>query len=133
MDLNQLSNNPEQIKQLIDILQKLLPQTEEVSSEQLGEPEKATPVEFQKSFKNNRKNQYGMDRNKFEDMPEKNMHKEDSLVDKQLTKHPPVARAREFEPIKVTCRVCGKTDTLNPSLVESSTRYKCNRCAASAG
>lgn len=131
MDLNQLSNNPEQIKQLIGILQQLLPKDEQ--KEETTEPAKASPAEFQSSFKNNRKNQYGMDRNKFEDMPERNMHKEDSLVDKQLIKHPPVARSREFEPVKVTCRVCGKTETINPSLVESANRYKCNRCAASAG
>lgn len=133
MDLNQLSNNPEQIKQLIGLLQKLLPQ--EDGSEIPQETNKASSEEFQSSFKGGggRKNSYGMDRNKFLDMPEMNMHKEDTLVDQQLIKHPPVARSRGFEPVKVTCRVCGKTETVNPSLVESSNRYKCNRCAASAG
>ena len=131
MDLSQLTNNPEQIKQLIGILQQLLPKEEQNDTNE--EPAKASTAEFQSSFKTNRKNQYGMDKNKFLDMPERNMHKEDSLIDQQLIKHPPVARGREFEPVKVTCRVCGKSETINPSLVDSANRYKCNKCASSAG
>lgn len=133
MDLDQLGNNPEQVKQLISLLQKLLPPEEKTATVTDTEQTDTADAEFKPSFKSGRKNQYGMDRNKFLDMPEMNMHKEDTLVDKQLIKHPPVARSRGFEPVRVTCRVCGKTENVNPSLVESSNRYKCNRCAASAG
>lgn len=71
--------------------------------------------------------------NKFLDMPEKNMHKDDAGIDKKLNVHPPVARARDFDPIQVVCRVCNKTEMIPPSLVESASRYKCNNCAKNPG
>jgi hypothetical protein len=129
MDLNELSKNPEQIKVLIDMLQSLLPQdkpTEESSS----------PRSQESSFmKTRRKNAFTEHKNKFIDMPEKDMHKEDSTVDKRLCVSPPVARSRGFTPVKVTCRVCGKTETVNPSIVYDlrENRYKCNSCSTSSG
>lgn len=122
MDLNELANNPDQIKQLITMLQQLLPTNGEVTDE-----------DFKKSGISNTKNSYESKENKFLSMPEMNMHKEDSIIDKQLIKHPPVARSREFEPLNVVCRVCGRTETVSPNLVDSTTRYKCNRCSSSAG
>jgi transposase-like protein len=62
------------------------------------------------------------------------MHKEDVAIDKKLAKFPPVSRARQFEMVEVKCRVCGRTETVSPSLVfEGLERYKCNNCSTSAG
>jgi transposase-like protein len=67
-------------------------------------------------------------------MFEKNMHKEDVEIDKKLAKHPPSARSREFTPVEVTCRVCGKTEEVNPSLIyDAPNRYKCNKCSRTPG
>jgi hypothetical protein len=72
--------------------------------------------------------------NKFSDMPEKNMHKEDIAIDKKLAVHPPVPRARQFASVDVQCRVCGRKETVNPVLLPDSVeRYKCNKCSSSAG
>ena len=71
--------------------------------------------------------------NKFDNMPEVNMFKEDVEIDRKLQKFPPTPRTRKFAPIKVQCRVCGKKDKVPPTLVESIDRYKCNRCATGAG
>lgn len=72
-------------------------------------------------------------KNKFDAMPEARMHKEDTAIDKKLIVSPPTQRNRTYQPVNARCRVCGRTESVNPSLVESTDRYKCNRCAASAG
>jgi hypothetical protein len=130
MDLNSLSQNPEQLKQLIAALQSLLPSDSQPTSipEEDDEEEVVSPIKTKNSRQRSKKVV-----NKFLSMPEMNMHKEDSDVDRKLAKHPPVARSREFEPVEVTCRVCGVSETINPSLVESVSRYKCNKCSTSAG
>lgn len=46
--------------------------------------------------------------NKFDNMPEFGMCKEDVEIDRKIKKPPPSLRNRPFEPIKVQCRVCGK-------------------------
>lgn len=71
--------------------------------------------------------------NKFESMPEYKMHKEDVAIDKKLNVAPPSQRSRTYKPIDVRCRVCGRVESVSPSLVDSADRYKCNRCSASAG
>jgi len=134
MDLNELTKNPQQIQQLISLLQSLLP---EQDKQQTGSVSTQNNTEFkvspQKQETPNNSHTQPTRVNKFLSMPEMNMHKEDVSIDKSLLKHPPVARTREFEPVEVMCRVCGKKEKISPSLVESATRYKCNRCAASAG
>ena len=107
-DLNNLTN--EQLSVMIQMLQKTL-----------------TSREPQKEAKDERPN-------KFLDMPEFSMHKADSIIDKQLSVQPPTPRTRKFTPIKVRCRVCGKEEEINPSLLASEKeRYKCNKCSAIAG
>jgi len=66
-------------------------------------------------------------------MPEARMHKEDTAIDKKLIVSPPTQRNRSYKPVKARCRVCGRVESVNPSLVDSADRYKCNRCSASAG
>jgi hypothetical protein len=129
MDLNELGKNPEQIKQLIGLLQQLLPDhnTEEPSEN----TEEFSPVMRTKGQKSRSKTKHT---NKFLSMREKDMHKDDTKIDKLLCQSGPVARTRDFSMIKVTCRVCGKTEEINPSLLfEAANRYKCNNCSTSAG
>ena len=72
--------------------------------------------------------------NKFLEMPEFSMHKADTIIDQKLSVQPPTPRTRKFTPIKVRCRVCGKEEEINPSLLASEKeRYKCNKCSAIAG
>lgn len=139
MDLD--SASPEQIKQLISLLQGLLPKEDTiVADKQKKKPrkEKVSKSEHIKSNNNiktktrtlKQENSY----NKFLEMPEMAMHKSDTEIDKKLCKHPPTKRNREYEPIKVMCRVCGKNESINPAILpDSSDRYKCNKCSSSNG
>lgn len=134
MDLNELSKNPEQIQTLISLLQSLLPkdssdgEAAEISEQQFHNPNIKT-----KNTKTRHKQDASS--NKFLSMPERNMHKEDTAIDKMLCQAPPVARARDFVPVKVRCRVCNKEEMVNPAIVYDlrDNRYKCNKCSTSAG
>lgn len=107
-DLNNLSN--EQLSVMIQMLQKTL-----ISREPQEKAKDERP-------------------NKFLEMAEFSMHKADSIIDKKLAVQPPTPRTRKFTPIKVKCRVCGKEEEINPSLLASDKeRYKCNKCSAIAG
>lgn len=128
--------SPDQIKSMIVLLQTML--NAQTSSSNISESTKeqseddSFDVLTTKSFRS--KNKKNTRPNKFNDMPEKNMHKEDVEIDQKLKVQPPVPRARPFRMAKVVCRVCGRNDEVNPSLlVEGPTRYKCNQCSASAG
>jgi hypothetical protein len=80
------------------------------------------------------KTQQDVRENKFDSMPERNMHKKDTIIDKKLWENLPVSdRTRQFQTVEVKCRSCGKTESVNPVLVDSVERYKCNRCSTSAG
>lgn len=71
--------------------------------------------------------------NKFLNMKEATMHKDDSVIDKKLNRLPPTQRTRNFEYVKVKCRVCGKEENVIPALAEVRDRYKCNKCSTSPG
>ena len=131
MDLNDLANNPDQIKQLISVLQQLLPKGSSSNDTQDTEEEEEYSNPAIKTKNSRKRSKQSV--NKFLTMTEKDMHKDDTRIDKILAKHPPVMRSREFEPIQVKCRVCGETETVNPSIVENKNRYKCNKCSTSAG
>lgn len=120
MDLKDLSNNPEQIQQLISILQSLLPQ----------DSNKSTKSKKDKKPANDKAKS-----NKFLSMPEMRMHKDDTIkFDKKVIKNPPTPRMREYNTVDVTCRSCGKKETISPLLlVDSVDRYKCNTCSTNAG
>lgn len=134
MDLNDLAKNPEQLKSLIQALQSLLPSDNETSpkdsNNSLSEDEDfSAPLRTKGS-----KRKMPKSKNKFVDMAEMNMHKEDVLIDKKLAKHPPVSRTRDFQMVDVVCRVCGKKESISPSLLfDAPNRYKCNNCSTSAG
>jgi hypothetical protein len=144
MDLNDLIKNPEQIKGLIQILQALLPAdsvniAHDIDTNRPDSDDTTTsepyhnPVIKTKGGGSKRTKQ--SPNNSFEKMSEFHMHKEDSAIDKILCKAPPVARVRtEASPVSVVCRICGKQELVNPSLVfESISRYKCNNCSTQAG
>lgn len=142
MDLNDLVKNPEQIKNLIQVLQALLPAdqpTEPVEEKQEQKPstskksKKTSPIKTRGGQR--RGSSDNVVENRFERMAEFSMHKEDASIDRLLSKIPPVARSREeIEPMEVSCRICGKKELVNPSLIfESISRYKCNNCSTQAG
>ena len=118
--------NNDDIKQLIAILQKGLV-NDNSSNEQM--PIKQTKRSTIKKAKQSKPKV----KNKFDNMAEFNMCKEDVEFDKKIRKPPPSARSREFVPIKVRCRVCGKEEKVAPDLFESIERYKCNKCSTGAG
>jgi|LakMenE18May11ns_1017448.scaffolds.fasta_scaffold9257231_1 hypothetical protein len=119
------------IKQLIAILQKGLTDKSDDDTIVQDEPASKKP---KRSPKTSKKVKEQKSSNKFDMMFEKNMHKEDVEIDKKLAKHPPSARSREFTPVEVTCRVCGKTEEVNPSLIyDAPNRYKCNKCSRTPG
>jgi hypothetical protein len=129
MDLNDLIKNPEQIKGLIALLQSLVPEDNQTNKEQ---PETNVSKMKTKSRGSRNKNKEDTN-NKFLSMPEFSMHKEDSKLDKILCNKPPVARSRENSMIDVVCRVCGKKESVSPSLADAPSRYKCNNCSTQAG
>jgi len=147
MDLNDLAKNPEQIKNLISILEALLPKKDNETNNNDVKPKKNKIKQTSPRKQNNissaiktkgGRRAFQKDNtsvNKFEKMTEFNLHKEDIAVDKLLSKAPPVARNREeVEPILVNCRICGKKESVNPSLIfESVARYKCNNCSTQSG
>ena len=126
MDLNNL--DPEQIKGLISLLQGLLPQQEK--TKQIVEEETFKTIKKTRQKDTKVKKVFY---NKFDDMRESKLHKEDTIIDQKLAQLPPVPRTRQFTPISVVCRVCGKKESVNPALVEAVERYKCNRCCSSGG
>lgn len=121
---------PEQIQQMIVMLQNMLPKnTIDNIDEQTSES--STPIS---SIKTSRKKPQPSSINKFDSMAEARMHKDDIAIDKKLNKYGPTPRTRKFQFIDVKCRVCGKTDKINPVLLyDSPDRYKCNKCSGSAG
>lgn len=130
--MDNLANlKPEQIQQLIGLLQQMLPQQE---TEAPKTKRKTTKKKQSSVLKTKNLDVEHERENKFLDMPENKMHKSDSLIDKQLNRYPPTPRSRDFSYVDVVCRLCGKKEKVSPKLVpESIDRYKCNRCSSSEG
>jgi hypothetical protein len=129
MDLNDLAKNPEQLKNLINLLQQMLPTEEDQETDQSSNEEFTAPLRTKGS-----KRKMTKSTNKFLSMSEKDMHKDDVAIDKKLAKFPPVSRSRDFDMIDVVCRVCGRKETISPALLfDAPDRYKCNNCSTSAG
>ena len=121
-----LSEN--QIKQMIAMLKGMLPDESDSPAESANQTEPEGPIRTRSS----RRPQFT--ENKFESMPERNLHRADIEIDKKLNKYGPTPRTRKFQTVKVTCRVCHKTEEVNPAiLTDTPERYKCNACSRSAG
>jgi lysyl-tRNA synthetase class I len=119
------------IKQLIAILQKGLSTNTDPKEDDI--PEEQAPIKTKRKTRaTSSPNQNKV--NKFDNMREKNLHKEDVEIDKVLSRYPPTNRSREFSMIDVTCRVCGRKEEINPALLyDAPNRYKCNRCSKEPG
>jgi hypothetical protein len=115
------------IKALIAILQKGL--IEDDDAEEVSTPITKPKTRSSKPSVPKKKKSV----NRFDQMAEFSMCKEDVEIDKKIRKPPPSARNRPFDFVKVQCRVCGKKDKIAPSLLESIERYKCNKCSTGAG
>ena len=136
MDINKLKQDTEKIQQLIDLLGSLLP--EEQDEKPKATKKKAAKKKAAKKktvTRRNSKTKTQETTDKFLDMPEMNMHKEDGEIDKKLQKFPPMPRTRPAaENISVQCRICGKKETISQGLLfEGSNRYKCNKCSTQSG
>ena len=131
MDPKDMLNDPEKIKDMIAMLQALLPQTEDsktTTKRKNSKSAKATPAKAKKS-----KQTPDNSGNKFLEMQEMYMFQDDAAIDKKLSKNPPIPRTRHFSSITVKCRVCGRSEEVNPGLVYDSSRYKCNNCSSTQG
>jgi hypothetical protein len=131
-----MSLNDEDIKQLIAILQKGLASDKEISSDETLDDKPVVKRGRIKTTHSDKKDTKKKEKslNRFDQMMEKSLHKEDLAVDKLLSKHPPTARTREFSPVNVTCRVCGKHENINGAiLTDAPSRYKCNSCSKEPG
>lgn len=125
----------EDLKTLVLLLNKLV--------EKIDQPEKENTIKqisetkpkrkYTKRSTNEDTNEKLRNKNKFCSMPESTMHKSDVDIDKKLNRFPPSKRERQYSSINVVCRVCGRREDVNPSLVDSTERYKCNRCSRVAG
>lgn len=119
--------NNDDIKQLIAILQRGL---SDGTTEEAPVVKTKTPKKTKKESGTRSKQQRV---NYFDSMKEKELHKEDILIDKKLIKNPPTPRRDKFEPLKIRCRVCGQTEAVDPSMIDTADRFKCNKCAITAG
>jgi hypothetical protein len=131
--------DPQQIQQMIQLLQAMLPATDQRTTTDEGVRDSGSSPERKPRKKKTNTSTHNIKakperENKFDQMAELHMHREDIAVDKKLSIQPPVPRARKFRMIKATCRVCGRTEDINPILItDSLDRYKCNKCSAGAG
>jgi hypothetical protein len=132
--------NPEQIQQMISMLQQMLPSSVDIESKDKNKinKTKTTKPKINKKINPIKTKKINMTsqhhENKFLEMSEMNMHKNDSDIDKRLNKFPPTPRSRPFQLVSVTCRVCGTSEEVHPKLVlDSVDRYKCNSCSKSQG
>ena len=131
-----MPNKKETIEQIVDLLRSLV--DEEEPQEKPTARKKATKKKTTKKKTTTRrttksKSDSKESSNKFLSMPEMRMFRDDSEIDKKLQVMAPVPRTRTFDPVIVRCRVCGKQETVNPTLVTEINRYKCNACAKSGG
>lgn len=132
--------NNDDIRQLIAILQKGLCDTdsdnltEKQQKIQYEETDQENEEESIVNTKSVRKTKKGSSKNKFLSMGVKDLHKEDTAIDQLLNSNPPTARTRKFSSVNVTCRSCGKKESISPLLLHDSVdRYKCNKCSTNPG
>lgn len=126
------SLSPAQIKQMIGMLKAMLPE-DAAAVKETKEPQQTVnkSVPIKNAGPAYRSNQHY---NKFEDMPERQMYKQDTEIQKKLSQYDPVPRTRQVTMVDARCRMCGKTETVSAQLLhEGAERYKCNDCARGSG
>lgn len=122
-----MSNKKEVIQEIIHLLSSLIEDEPEVVEETKPKQKRNTGTRKKKATTT-----IGRE-NKFETMDIRKMHKDDVRIDKLLSKQPPCPRTRTHTTIDVSCRSCGKRESVSPILVSEKSRYKCNTCATSEG
>ena len=136
-DINNLSED--NIKDMIALLSSMLEAKNQTKPDNSRAKKQNSHIATSSTKNKNRRNikkqnQETQQRNLFDDMQEKAMHKEDTRIDELLSCAPPGPRTRKFSLIDVCCRVCGKKETISPSLLHDSIdRYKCNKCCGGPG
>lgn len=134
MDPKDMLNDPEKIKDMIAMLQALLPKGEDdVASSKTAKPKTTKGKSNKPSAAKAKKSKSPNSTNKFLEMQEMYMHKDDAAIDKKLSKNAPIPRTRHFSSVTVKCRVCGRSEEVNPGLVYDVSRYKCNNCSSTQG
>lgn len=131
-----MSNKKETIEQIVDLLRSLVddePETEEVKPVKKKATKKKTTRKKPTTARTRTAPAKATSSNKFDSMPERNMFRDDVAIDKKLNVQPPSPRTRTFNTIHVSCRSCGKRESVNPALVHDAARYKCNTCSQSGG
>lgn len=120
--------NPEQLKQMIGLLSSMLEQAETQDTEDTQSVDNS-------ALKNKRsKKPQGSTINKFDQMPEASMYKENPKIVEKLYSKAPIKRRPKKSLVKVKCRICGKEENISSSLIHGGVdRYKCNKCSSSAG
>lgn len=124
-------NKKEIIKQITGLLEALITDDPVEEEAPASKPKRKRTTKKKTAKKKTTNPQES--KNKFLNMPEMRMFRDDSLIDKKLQVMPPVPRTRTFDPVHVRCRVCGKEEDVNPTLVSEINRYKCNSCAMAGG
>lgn len=112
------------------VVNKIRKNQSELEEDSYIAPSNSIRTKSRKNFRTN--NEYF--NNKFDEMSEAVMHKEDSKVDKLLNRRDPIARVRPGTLIKVVCKKCKAEETVSNKLLNSeSSGYKCNRCSGTEG
>ena len=134
-----MSNKKETIEQIVDLLRSLVeddePQeeTKPTNRKKKTAKKKTTTRKKPTTARTKTAPAKATSSNKFDSMPERNMFRDDVAIDKKLNVQPPSPRTRTFNTIDVSCRSCGKRESVNPALVHDHARYKCNTCSQSGG
>ena len=125
--------NPEQLKKFIAALSSLLPPEENnISEKPKARKTRTTRKTTKKITSKTRASEEK--HNKFLDMAESVMFKEDPKIAQKLYNRPPMKRRNKKPKLSVTCRICGKREEISSSLLYGDKdRYKCNKCCGSAG
>jgi hypothetical protein len=124
-----LMKNPEQLKQMISLLSTMLEQAESTETEEFQQKQqkRVTPKRRGRKPK-------GTSVNKFDQMSEASMYRDDPDIAKKLYSKPPMQRRPKKSLVDVRCRMCGKQESVSASLIHGGLdRYKCNKCSSSAG
>ena len=112
------------------VVKKTRKNQSEVEEDSYIAPSNSIRTKSRKNFRPN--NEYF--NNKFDEMSEAGMHKEDRKIDKLLNRRDPIARVRPGTLVKAVCKKCKVEETVSNKLLNSdSSGYKCNRCSGTEG
>lgn len=128
-----MSSKKETVEQIYHLLMSLVEDEDTSEQPKVNKPKTRKPKTQKTTTRATAKKTKTESSNKFLSMKEMHMFKEDIAIDRKLNVMGPSPRTRHFATVNVQCRVCGKTEDVNPSLVSEAQRYKCNECARSGG